>query len=271
MHSNSSLHQFIRIHNAGCGCNDSQDVPLKCGDRFCDFCHKKRIFETRRRLDWLVKNVQCVDHEEIRHLTLTVPSMDNLTEQVNLLLKGFRKLRQTNYWKSNVEGGLFVIEVKKGVSGWHAHIHALVQCGYMLVKTLRLMWYNRTGGHQISMKRMPLNKISYLTQYYLAKGSEIDDSQEANNALKGKRLFQPFGTWYSISASFPKSEYVPCCAICGVKASWFSVRFNPRYEDEFIHLPLPPPTPIALQSHEVRQQHVDFHAIHGHWPDEAPF
>jgi len=132
---------------------------------------------------------------------------------IKQLTGSFRRLRQRALWKNHVAGGAFVLEVTKTDAGWHAHIHAIIQSSFIKWKLLVADWKAVSGGQGVYIKKIPKTDIiRYLTKYLTKTSLSIPDQFDASGALKGSRLFQPFGSWYAISCDAPR--YKPHCTHC---------------------------------------------------------
>lgn len=72
------------------------------------------------------------------HITLTMKNV-TLDEAPRTLLrdlmKSFSKLRRTKLFKSNVKGGVVSVEITDKGKGLHPHLHALVDCRWLALKT----------------------------------------------------------------------------------------------------------------------------------------
>jgi hypothetical protein len=131
-------------------------------------------------------------------LTLSIENQNDLKTQVVLLQKSFRRLRQRSVWKAHVDGGATVIEVKRGDGGWHAHLHVLLEARYFAWSTLKANWEAVSGGFGCHIKRIPpVAIVRYVTKYVTKSDMKLPDQIAASDALKGTRLFQPFGAWHN--------------------------------------------------------------------------
>jgi hypothetical protein len=206
-------HNFLRIFCGECG--TSVDVPVYCGDRFCPTCSKPRSARIYDRINFLIKNTKLGPHERYRFLTLTVESQPDLKKMIKFVLKSFRRLRQRAYWRNQVSGGCFVIEVKYGKYGWHVHLHAIVVSKYMPQKILLAHWRKiagRAGVHIMGIKSSAV--IGYISKYMTKPSVLPEKLPEVNAAMKGLRLFSPFGTWYNMNKLYIRR--VCGCPECGV-------------------------------------------------------
>jgi len=123
------LHEFRRIICTVCG--QVLDIPVYCGDRFCPVCSVSRSIRTRSRMQWLVDHQPKLHAHAFYFWTFSLKNCQDLPKGIAQLQKSFRKLRSRQYWKTHVEGGAFVIEIKGRPGDWHPHIHVIVYSTYM--------------------------------------------------------------------------------------------------------------------------------------------
>lgn len=117
---------------------------------------------------------------DIMHLTLTVPhTIDGFRGQIfyqQELRKAFNLMRKTKPWLEWVYGGEFGIEITKGKSGLHIHIHSLIfvrrapKNRNKVHKMILLEWNKYTIDHD--NKRTPFNQ------------NEIEGIMKGNSLLK---------------------------------------------------------------------------------------
>lgn len=197
------LHKFITILCSNCG--DRFDVPVYCGDRFCPICSVARRIRIRNRLEFLVKNVSRRTGYNFKHLTLTIKNQKNLALMTSDIVKCFRNLRKTRSWKTHVCGGAFVCEITGYSGNWHVHLHVIIQSKYYPFKEILHHWMKLSPGRGVYIQNIPKNQIvRYLTKYLTKSDVPDADHYEMNQALKGMRLFQPFGDWFSINRLYIK-------------------------------------------------------------------
>ena len=201
------FHNFIRLHCTSCG--NEIDVPVYCGDRFCPICSSGRRKRIRDRIKFLVENSVERDGAAFSHLTLTIKSRPDLPGMIKSITHSFRKLRNSQLWKSHVYGGAFVLEITKSDAGWHAHIHAVIYNLWIDYFELRNAWSRCSTGMGVYITRLPKNQIIYyLTKYLTKPEASVEELAEINDELKGARLFTPFGDWFKLAKQFKK----PRCA-----------------------------------------------------------
>jgi len=201
MTEDANYHEFINICCTSCG--HRIDVPIYCGNRFCPICSPPRLARVRKRMDFMIKNVQEVRGYGIKFLTLTIPNQANLADMCKFILKSFRRLRQRAYWKRCVLGGCFVIEITGTPGNWHVHLHMAIHSAFMTYSKLMSLWTKVSGGRGVWITRIPSTAVvGYLTKYLTKAGTSDSLTQETSDALKGFRLFQPFGSFYAISLKY---------------------------------------------------------------------
>jgi hypothetical protein len=165
-----------------------------------------------------------------------VPNSKELKAGVKSLLAAFRKLRQSTFWKRQVSGGAAVIEIKGSEGHWHCHIHAVIFSPFIPVRQISKHWKRHSGGFIVWIKLIPLGAVvGYLTKY-LAKSS-VDEiyMMQVSDALKGVRMFIPFGSWYAGLKVLPKPHCI--CKRCKGTV-WMCIDFG-----TFKVIDDPPPTP----------------------------
>lgn len=209
-------HEFVRIECLQCG--HFFDVPVYCGDRFCPVCSVTRRNRIRHRLEFLVENVNPRPGYRLKHLTLTIKNQSDLALMVSTLFSCFKELRQTASWKAHVDGGAFVCEITGCSGNWHVHIHAIIEARYYKWAEILKLWMQISPGRGVYIQNIPKREIvRYLTKYLSKNDTPIGDRDELNDALKGTRLYQPFGSWYAINLKYVKPP--PLCPDC--KGSFF--------------------------------------------------
>lgn len=107
-----------------------------------------------------------------------------------------------------------MVEITHNGNGWHVHAHFVIESYYFPQRQIHKLWSSIVGEGTVFIKDMPVGAIvNYLTKY-LTKGMVEGKRNEAlNRALKGKRLFQPFGNWHSQMGSFTPIKRK--CPVCG--------------------------------------------------------
>jgi len=191
-----------------------------CHDRFCKPCAGQR---SRRIAANLRKYLQ---PHAYRFLTLTLRSdTESLADLLNLLLRSFRTLRRTEWWRHLVRGGCGFVEIKwsQHKQRWHPHLHVILESAWLEKSLISGTWYRITGQSFIVDIR-PIRDtdaaIGYITKYaskplnntFLARPERL---QEAITALGGRRLCMTFGTWvaWKLYDLPEKNEWFPVCSL----------------------------------------------------------
>lgn len=222
-------HVWRTLYCAHCG--HSFKIPIPCKNRFCSVCSKVRLSKVRRRLTALCKRQAKSGKGQLRFLTLTITSDEDLQRMIKILSRSFRKLRQQKGWKKRVTGGAHVIEITRSEHGWHAHIHAVIAGSYFPFKSLLEMWKKCSPGHGVYIKMIPEKLVvNYLTKYITKRSDTFidDDEYDVSYALKGLKLFNPFGQWFGWSKDL-KEEHPPC-PDCGSTCGYITEFDIPRPE-----------------------------------------
>lgn len=206
-----TYHQFVPI--VCLSCTNVINVPVYCGSRFCPVCSKPRQSRVRRRLDLIIESITLDRSFTFKHLTLTIPNQPDLESMLNHLTSAFRKLRNRAFWKNNVAGGAFVFEVTGKPGSWHGHLHIIIESRYLKWETLRDLWIRISGGRGVYIQQIPAaNVVRYLTKYLSKESLQSQFQAEISSALKGRRLYQPFGSWHSIRTAGVSKEAI--CRVC---------------------------------------------------------
>lgn len=211
MNNEHDFHSVTCMH-----CGNQIAVPVYCRNRFCQVCGSTRLFRIRTKLIGFVNQHRYEYGASYKHLTLSIANYPDLCDQVNHLVKSFRRLRHLRLWQRYVYGGAYVVEIKRNKTGWHAHLHIIISAKYIPWEELREAWTAVSGGLGCYLKKIPRRKIVYYLTKYMTKIELSDaDQRAATEALSGKRLFQPFGSWYDQINKIP----TPVCK-CPVCEHW---------------------------------------------------
>lgn len=208
-------HQYRLLICGSCG--HKLNVPISCGNRFCSICGGPRRRRVRARLNSIVKSLRPGPGYSTKMVTLTMPKQPDLRSGVKVLLQSFRRLRQRKFWKNKVVGGAFVVEVKGIPGAWNIHLHCIVEARFIPNFTLSREWAQVSPGQITDVIKVPASAvISYVTKY-LTKSSVAKHLEvEVSRALKGVRMFQPFGTWHSLALRWkPEIFKCPSCDYTG--------------------------------------------------------
>lgn len=149
-----------------------------------------------------------------RHIVLTIPSTDDPKTMAQDLLRSFRRLRQRVWWKRQVHGGFFVVEVTRNKGAWHAHLHIAVYSKFLYASALGGLWRRVSSGCVTKIKLAPGGVlIRYLTGYMCKSDLPEEDQKTASHALKSLRLFGAFGEINKLAVQIKIPPFI--CSDCG--------------------------------------------------------
>lgn len=137
-----------------------------------------------------------------------------LPQQLDRLVKCFRRLRQRKHWKQTVSMGYAVLEVTFHPAGtyspngrrrtydeWHPHLHAVVATNWIDYGWLHKAWLQITGDStNIDCEKVRNNKkAAYYIGKYIGKPPDVNldgnlqRMTEYYRSLQGRRMLMPFG------------------------------------------------------------------------------
>lgn len=190
---------------------DVQVMSNACRDRWCPMCANQKVQYAKDQTAIYIKGLV-----NPRFLTLTLRHDErSLKDQIEFLQLCFRKLRYRAYWKKNVTGGIWFLQIKRGKNSglWHPHFHILLDGEYMEQAKLSDLWDLVTFGSPIIDIRSVWDADSAASEIarYVARPAELSkmpmtDRVEVIEALQGKRLCGTFGTAKTVTLTPPKIE-----------------------------------------------------------------
>jgi len=193
---------------------NSGDVMVfgdSCRERWCPMCAGQKAAFAKDQTEIYVKSLTAP-----RFLTLTLRNNESdLKEQITFLQQSFARIRNRKYWKDNVKGGIWFLQVKRGRDSnlWHPHLHILLDGNYMEQARLSALWELVTyGSPVIDIRRIHDAKsaASYVARYTARPAALadmcIDDRIEVIESLFRKRLSGTFGNGKSVTLTPPKVE-----------------------------------------------------------------
>lgn len=178
----------------------------RCRDRWCEACQTER----RRTI---TRNVAAkLRDRSLRLLTLTLKSQSvPLTDQIDRLLRSFRRFRQAAPVRHCLVGGLYFVEItyNNRRDQWHPHLHVIFEGGFLPHELAKQTWLHVTGDSYVVDVRALHN--SHAAASYVAKYAAKAVShhvwtcparfKEAIVALHGRRTFHAFGHWRALDLS----------------------------------------------------------------------
>jgi len=208
-------------HLAGCTkCQNARYILHKCGHRLCPICS---YHVSRLRADFLRRITANLSHPKL--ITLTIPTQgDDAASGFKMIVDAFRKLRKDRLFRS-IKGGAYSYEVIPHNSYFHIHLHLLVDAPFIPQTILFAAWRRIIGIQYASVDIKAATHAAareYITKY-AAKNHSISTDPDLiwklYEAIKGRRLFGTFGTWYNVKMDddptvderAPKAGVCPCC------------------------------------------------------------
>lgn len=219
-------------------CGDRRPVETRCKQKWCPVCARRIAADRRTKFSHVVSTFTWPIF-----LTLTMKNTaDDNPEGVRHLRQAFGRFRARAFWKRRVRGGIASIEVTNIGNGWHPHLHAVIDCRWLAIKTaapqpndprgkiealmrnsqreLVEAWARSlrhpTGG--VHLKRADPNKILNEVTKYSLKASDLPscDAELAPliRVIKRTRLVTTFGSAFGIG-KIPAAPPRPC-ERCGV-------------------------------------------------------
>jgi hypothetical protein len=204
-------HSYKRFYCRHCGF--TVDAPQDCGHRFCPTCARRRAFRIRNRLTWLLNNNQPKTGFILKMITLSTSNCQDLDRGVRHLVSSFRKLRQRKIWKTHIDGGANIIEVKGRPGSWHPHLHVICWSRRIDWDDLRKAWTSVSGGLGCYIINTSSKSACFYVTKYITKPEVPQGTwEELGKVLVKYRLFQRFGSWHSLV--IPKRVYEYACPKC---------------------------------------------------------
>jgi len=182
-----------------------------CRERWCPMCAGQKAKYAKDQTEIYVKSLTAP-----RFLTLTLRNNESdLKQQVEFLQQSFSRIRSRAYWKKNVTGGIWFLQIKRGKNSglWHPHLHILIDGNYMEHGRLSALWELVTYGSPIIDIRR-INDVeaaaSYVARYTARPAAladmPLEDRIEVVEALFRKRLCGTFGNGKTVTLTPPKIE-----------------------------------------------------------------
>jgi len=187
--------RFLGFFAPTCRHRCGRALRFSCGVRFCPYCEKDRGAREFEIIQALFEEM-----EDPRFITLTVPNVEKMEDQIDSLRECLTRLRHQKRFKGYVSGGRYALEVTNKGKGWHPHVHALVDGKYYPQAELSEDWKLAGGGPVVWIQKADLKGVMELS-WYMVKGSQFFDCPEKVTelfeAIKGKRMSGSFGWCYN--------------------------------------------------------------------------
>ena len=218
-------------HLAGCSkCGHTRYILHKCGHRLCPLCSYR---VTQHRADLLRRLTAKLQHPKQSTLTIPTQGIDH-EKAFTMIQDAFHSLRRDPIFKK-IKGGAYSYEVVPHESYYHIHLHLLVDSGFIPRQQLFSAWRKRLEVQYASVDIRSGNTPAareYIAKYP-AKNHAISTDPELicklYEAIKGRRLFGTFGTWYNYDPpdeddDNPDQKMQSPCPCCGSTTGFFWIR-----------------------------------------------
>lgn len=225
------------------GCRKPHEAAEKCNRKWCPSCGPKRANERAAKMRLVFRTLKWP-----LQITFTVPNTENEHASPLLLrelMASFRRLRSYKIWKENVRGGVVSVEITDKGNGLHPHLHTLVECQWLALKTprphrsddaetlatkfrcaaeeLNEVWQKATrqpGRKSLWIRRCNIGAVDEVLKYAL----KSDDALKCQNAigpvlrmLDSVRTVATFGCCHGLK--LPPDEYKLTCECGGTEWS----------------------------------------------------
>lgn len=180
-----------------------------CHDRWCPMCAGQKASYAKEQTQLYLESLR-----HPRMLTLTLKNdPGDLKSQIDFLTASFRTLRQRAFWKKNVTGGIWFLQVKRGKDSgcWHPHLHIILDGYSMEHSDLSALWKQVTFNSPvvwIEAVHDIENAAKYVARYCSRPAMLADmpliDRVEVISALFRRRMAGTFGTGKTVTLTPPK-------------------------------------------------------------------
>jgi hypothetical protein len=224
-----------------CGrCNTVMKFPNRCDRLWCPECQPRLQREREKAVAWWAAEIT-----QPKHVVLTVKNVNDFSKAHVLEFKSwFTKLRRSKFCRNWV-GGFYSIEVTNEGTGWHLHLHALVEAKWIDSIGLSEAWSKATNGMGRIVKVKDARGKDYLHEVtkYVAKGSQLAAWSGQNTlrfiqAFDSVRTFGVFGKLYGLRTKF--AEWLEAVQTAKPKCNCGSCDVRYYTESEFLELELRP-------------------------------
>ncbi len=231
------------LHCTNCG--RIHETESRCNLKWCPVCSRKRA----TRLSMKYRKASALMKWPM-HVTLTRSNVANIdADCIRGLIRAFKDLRRRRIFTLNVVGGIKSVELTNTGKGWHPHLHTLLDCEWLAIRTRKPAWKDSRGRKkelcQLASQELHDEWCSCVGQLmaslkvrrcegdtavaevlkYCVKGDDLAESPdtiaEAIRAISAGRLVSAFGSLYNLRSQFREEERpsFPCPA-CGVVKAW---------------------------------------------------
>jgi hypothetical protein len=218
-------------------CGYIKDVPLRCKKRYCPACQPKMAAEKVARWKSAICQIQWP-----LFLTLTMTNSRD-PESIHYIKKRWSAFRRRKLMKTRVKGGVATFEITNKGSGWHPHIHAIMDCRWLSLHTpeplrtdppeivrekcslaqreLSALWADQLKQDHaiVDVRRVyDIKTIALEVLKYAMKGTDLIESPDPIapllRTLKNTRMLAGWGSMFPLPALDPEEPPVVSCPEC---------------------------------------------------------
>jgi hypothetical protein len=112
-------------------CGEIKTVKTRCKRKWCPTCARSIAAKRVSRYNAAVDAMQWP-----LFVTLTVPNTADLEiSAIKGLRRAYGKMKLQGWWQRAVLGGVTSVEITNIGNGWHPHLHSVIDCRWLAVKT----------------------------------------------------------------------------------------------------------------------------------------
>ena len=211
-------------------CKHMTKFAAQCKRKWCPSCQRRLAARRSAELDYIVARMRWP-----LFVTLTMSNVSDLSlGAVRKLRRSFGKLRHRKLWTRRTRGGIATIEITNVGKGWHPHLHAVIDCRWLAVKSepppysaskeekkarfklaaqeLERVWAKILGQQTASVFVKRANKATIAKEVvkYAVKGQDLLDCEgtigDMLRALDSTRLLTTFGEAHGQKISTIRAE-----------------------------------------------------------------
>lgn len=198
-------------------CNARKQVAQRCKKRWCPCCAKALAGTRARELDFIVARMRW---PLFVTLTMRHDSTPSCAE-IRQLIRAFGKFRRRKLWTCRTRGGVAAVEITSEAGSWHPHLHAVIDCQWLALKTppprprdaklelqakflaaateLSSVWAKQLGQPTASVRVKRANRLTIAKEVvkYTVKNEDLvmckDSAGDIIRAIEKTRAFKTFG------------------------------------------------------------------------------
>jgi len=174
-------------------------LSYSCRHRWCPLCSRAKAYRISLNVFHWVKTLRSP-----KLITLTLKhSAAPLKQQIDVLVRSFKRLRQHRELRRRIRGGIWFLQVTHNAENgeWHPHLHVVADCLYIAQRYLSQQWAAVTMTSKIvdiRSIRDPQYAANYVSRYVAkpCKLADLDPIQRIDLAesLRAVRMYNTFGS-----------------------------------------------------------------------------